>query len=185
MYKFEEKDIQLKMQKAIESLNHNVGSVRTGRASTAFLENVRVESYGSRVSIKEVATISVTGNDALSIQAFDSSMTAAIVKAIREAELGVNPVHEGSIIKIVLPRMTEERRKELAKVIEKYGEDSKVAIRNIRRSFNDGIKDAEKNKEISKDDAKRFEDSVQKVTDNTIKQLESLVKTKSEEIMKV
>lgn len=185
MYQFQEKDIQVKMQKALDSLNYNVGSVRTGRASSNFLDSIKVESYGSMMSVKELATVSISGNDTLSVQAFDASTAPSIAKAIREASLGVNPIQEGSVIRIVLPKMTEERRKELVKLVEKYGEDSKVVVRNIRRNINDEIKAAEKNKEISKDDAKRFEDIVQKVTDNTMKSLELIVKNKGEEIMKV
>lgn len=185
MYEFKENDVKQRMQKALDALMHNLNSVRTGRASSGFLDNVKVNAYDSWVSIKEVATVTVSGNDTLIVQPFSSDMLASISKGIVDADLGVNPAQDGGTIRVKLPKMTEERRKELVKIVEKDGEDVKIGIRNIRRDFNDDIKNAEKEKEIAKDDAKRYEDAVQKITDTTIKQVEMLVKNKSEDVMKI
>jgi len=185
MYSFSKKDIEERMQKAFSAFENNTTSVRSGRANPAFLENVRVEIYGQKLQLKEVASVSILDNFTLSVKPFDASSASIINKAIQEAGLGVNPIQENGIIRIPLPKMTEDRRKELAKLIEKYGEDSKISLRNIRRDENDKIKKAEKDKDISEDEMKRSEIEVQKTLEVFTKKIEELVKKKSEEILKV
>jgi ribosome recycling factor len=182
---FNEKNLKEKIQKSIEALKTNLASVRTGRANPAFLENVHVEVYGSSMSLKQVATISVDTNSSLKVTPFDKGSAKDIYAGIRDAGLGINPIQDGGDIRVPLPQMTEERRKELQKVVQKYGEDTKVAIRNIRRDTNDDLKKANKDKQISDDELKRYATSVDKIVDASTAEIDSLVTKKSKELMEV
>ncbi|QED23073.1 ribosome recycling factor [Candidatus Deianiraea vastatrix] len=185
MYNFNKKEVENRMQKALDAFENHLGSVRSGRASPAFLESVLVEIYGQKMRLKEVASISVVDNFTLSVKPFDSSSASVINKEIQDAGLGVNPILESGIIRVPLPKMTEDRRKEMVKICEKYAEDSKIAIRNIRRDENDKTKKAEKDKEISKDEMERNEADVQKITDMFIKKIEDSLDRKSKEILHI
>ena len=173
------------MKKTIEKVKHDFSTVRTGRANAALLEGVKVESYGSLMALNQVAGISVPDGRTLEIRPWDMSQLAAIEKAILKSDLGLTPVNDGKLIRISIPALTEERRKEIIKVVNKMSEDYKVAIRNERRNIIDQIKQAEKNKEITEDDRKKYENDSQKLTDTYIKKIEELVKQKEEDLMKI
>ena len=173
------------MKKTIEKVKHDFSTVRTGRANAALLEGVKVESYGSLMALNQVAGISVPDGRTLEIRPWDMSQLAAIEKAILKSDLGLTPVNDGKLIRISIPALTEERRKEIIKVVNKMSEDYKVAIRNERRNIIDQIKQAEKNKEITEDDRKKYENDSQKLTDTYIKKIEELVKQKEEDLLKI
>jgi ribosome recycling factor len=173
------------MKKTIEKVKHDFSTVRTGRANAALLEGIKVESYGSLMALNQVAGVSVPDGRTLEIRPWDMSQLAAIEKAILKSDLGLTPVNDGKLIRISIPALTEERRKEIIKVVNKMSEDYKVAIRNERRNIIDQIKQAEKNKEITEDDRKKYENDSQKLTDTYIKKVEELVKQKEEDLMKI
>ena len=173
------------MKKTIEKVKHDFSTVRTGRANAALLEGIKVESYGSLMALNQVAGVSVPDGRTLEIRPWDMSQLAAIEKAILKSDLGLTPVNDGKLIRISIPALTEERRKEIIKVVNKMSEDYKVAIRNERRNIIDQIKQAEKNKEITEDDRKKYENDSQKLTDTYIKKIEELVKQKEEDLMKI
>lgn len=173
------------MKKTIEKVKHDFSTVRTGRANAALLEGIKVESYGSLMALNQVAGVSVPDGRTLEIRPWDMSQLAAIEKAILKSDLGLTPVNDGKLIRISIPALTEERRKEIIKVVNKMSEDYKVAIRNERRNIIDQIKQAEKNKEITEDDRKKYENDSQKLTDSYIKKIEELVKQKEEDLMKI
>lgn len=185
MYIFDEKEIESRMSKSFEAFEHHLGSIRTGRASSAFLEDVRIEVYDSKMSLKELANISILDNFTLSVRPWDTNLTNQIGRAIQEAGLGVNPIVESAIIRVPLPKMTEDRRKEMVKIAHNYGEETKVALRNIRHDENHRIEKAEKDKEISEDDMHRFREKVQKIIDQFTKKVDESVKRKSSEIMDI
>jgi len=173
------------MKKTIEKVKHDFSTVRTGRANAALLEGIKVESYGSLMALNQVAGISVPDGRTLEIRPWDLSQLAAIEKAILKSDLGLTPVNDGKLIRISIPALTEERRKEIIKVVNKMSEDYKVAIRNERRNIIDQIKQAEKNKEITEDDRKKYENDSQKLTDLYIKKIEELVEQKEADLMKI
>jgi len=173
------------MKKTIEKVKHDFSTVRTGRANAALLDGIKVESYGSLMALNQVAGISVPDGRTLEIRPWDMSQLAAIEKAILKSDLGLTPVNDGKLIRISIPALTEERRKEIIKVVNKMSEDYKVAVRNERRNIIDQIKQAEKNKEITEDDRKKYENDSQKLTDTYIKKIEELVKQKEEDLMKI
>lgn len=173
------------MKKTIEKVKHDFSTVRTGRANAALLDGIKVESYGSLMALNQVAGVSVPDGRTLEIRPWDLSQLAAIEKAILKSDLGLTPVNDGKLIRISIPALTEERRKEIIKVVNKMSEDYKVAIRNERRNIIDQIKQAEKNKEITEDDRKKYENDSQKLTDSYIKKIEELVKQKEEDLMKI
>ena len=173
------------MKKTIEKTKHDFSTVRTGRANAALLDGIKVESYGSLLALNQVAGVSVPDGRTLEIRPWDMSQLAAIEKAILKSDLGLTPVNDGKLIRISIPALTEERRKEIIKVVNKMSEDYKVAIRNERRNIIDQIKQAEKNKEITEDDRKKYENDSQKLTDTYIKKVEELVKQKEEDLMKI
>ncbi len=185
MYQFNKKQIEEHFTKCVDALKNHLGSLRTGRANPAFLDDIRVDVYGSKMKIKEIANVNVLDNFTLAVKPFDSSSLGQIAKGIQESGLGLNPIQDATLIRVPLPQITEERRKELAKISEKYGEEGKIAVRNVRRDENDKIKKAHKDKEISEDDLKKFEADVQKITDLSIKSIDEAVKVKIAEIMKV
>ena len=176
-------DIQRRMQGAVESLRHDLSGLRTGRASTSLLDPVVVEVYGSHMPINQVATVSTPEPRMLTVQVWDRSNVGPVEKAIRSAGLGLNPITEGQNIRLPIPDLTEERRKELAKLAGQYSEKAKIAVRNIRRDGMDMLKTDEKKNEISEDERKRLETEVQKLTDDTVSELDSIAAAKEKEIL--
>lgn len=185
MLKEIQKDAQTRMNKSIESLRQDLTKVRTGRASTALVDHLKVDYYGADMPLSQVATITVSDARTLTITPWEKQMVAPVEKAIIASNLGLNPNTAGTTIRINLPALTEERRKELSKHVHNEGENAKVAIRNIRRDANQQIKDLLKEKEISEDEERRSEDEVQKLTDQAIKGVDEVVKAKEEELMAV
>ncbi|MBK6797700.1 MAG: ribosome recycling factor [Acidobacteria bacterium] len=179
------KETKSRMEKVVEDFRHKLGSVRTGRASTSLLDNIHVEYYGSQMPLNQVATIHAPEASMLTVQPFDPSLINDIEKALRSSELGVNPSNDGKLIRIPIPPLTEERRKQMVKVIHEMAEDHKTAIRNIRRDSNDKLKKLLKDKAISEDEEKGGLDDVQKLTDGQIAKLTDLTRHKEEEILKV
>src|SRR5574338_49838 len=176
-------DLKRRMHGAVDALRHDLGAVRTGRASTALLDPVHVEVYGSNMPLNQVATVSTPEQRMLSVQVWDRSNVQPVEKAIRNAGLGINPIVDGQVIRLPIPELTEERRKELAKLVGQYAEKAKVAVRNVRRDGMDHLKQDEKKHEISEDERKRLETEVQKLTDDTIKDIDELAQTKEKEIL--
>lgn len=174
-----------KMEKSISVLKEDLQTVRAGRANPNMLAKVTVEYYGTQTPITQIAGISVPEPRLLQVSPYDKSALAAIEKAIIAADLGLNPNNDGNLIRISIPQLTEDRRKELVKQVQKMGEDTKISIRNIRRDSNDSIKKEEKDASISEDDSKRLQDEIQKITDSTIKKVDDVIKTKEEEIMEI
>lgn len=179
------KDASNRMNKTIEALRSELAKVRTGKATTALLDGVKVDYYGTMTPINQVGNITVLDPHTLSITPWDKSMVQVIDKAILEANLGFNPINDGTNLKIPIPALTEERRKDFVKVIKKFGEDAKVAIRNVRRDANEHLKREEKDKKMSEDELKLAEDEVQKLTDQHIKLIDDILKHKEKEIMEV
>lgn len=178
-------ELEAKMKKTIASLAHDLGGIRTGRASTSLVEPILAEVYGSKMPISQVATVSSLDARTLSIQVWDKEAVKSVERAITNANLGVNPVTEGQVIRFSLPSLTEERRMEYAKMASKYGENAKISIRNSRRDTMDILKKAEKSKEISEDDLKKLSDKVQKTTDTHTKEIDEKVAAKETEIKQV
>ena len=178
-------DIKNRMQKSITSLRDELAGLRTGRASASLLEPVTVEAYGSRMPLSQVATVTVPEPRMLSVQVWDRSMANAVEKAIRDSGLGLNPMGEGQIIRVPLPELNEQRRKELAKVAHNYAEAARVAVRHIRRDGMDALKKAEKDSVLSQDDARVQADLVQKATDAAVAEVDQLVAAKEAEILQV
>ena len=176
-------DLNRRMHGALEALRHDLGGLRTGRASTALLDPVNVEVYGSHMPLNQVATVSTPEARLLSVQVWDKSNVQPVEKAIRNAGLGINPIVDGQIIRLPIPELTEERRKELAKLVGQYAEKARIAVRNVRRDGMDHLKTDEKKHEISEDERKRLEHEVQKLTDETIKEIDVLAETKEKEIL--
>src|SRR5918998_2010998 len=168
-------DLKRRMHGAVEALKHDLSGLRTGRANTALLDPVTVEVYGSHMPLNQVATVSAPEPRLLSVQVWDRSNVSSVEKAIRSAGLGINPVTDGQNVRLPIPDLTEERRKELAKLSHQYAEKAKIAVRNVRRDGMDALKADEKKKEISQDEHKRLEQEVQKLTDETIKEIDSVV----------
>ena len=182
-------DVQLvlddKMKKSISVLKEELNTVRAGRANAALLDQIKVDYYGSPTPLKNISNISVPDPRTLMISPFDPKSIHDIEKALNVANLGINPSNDGKVIRLVIPPVTEERRKELIKVIKKFGEDSKVAVRNERRDANDELKKQEKAGELTEDDLKKSLDDVQKKTDKTIKDIDGIIVDKEKEIMEV
>jgi len=180
---YNKSDIQRRMQGAVDALKHDLAGLRTGRASTALLDPIQVEVYGAHMPLNQVATVSAPEPRLLSVQVWDRSNVSAVEKAIRNAGLGINPVTDGQNIRLPIPDLTEERRKELAKLASQYAEKAKIAVRNVRRDGMDALKTDEKKKEISEDEHKRLDAEVQKLTDDTIKEIDSVTAAKEKEIL--
>lgn len=174
-----------KADKTIEMLKENLNTVRAGRANAALLDKVSAEYYGAPTPLKSLATISVPDPRTLQIAPFDVSCIAAIEKAINEANLGMAPSNDGKVIRLTVPQLTEERRKELTKTTKKMGEDAKVALRNLRRDANDSAKKKEKDGEVTEDELKKGLDKIQKATDNHTKSVDDLIAKKDKEILEV
>lgn len=178
-------DMEIRVQKTIESLKKDFSGLRTGRASTALLDSIMVDAYGSMVPINQVANVSVPEARMLSVNVWDKNLLKHVEKAIRESSLGLNPMNDGAGLRIPLPPLSEERRIELTKIAGRYTEDAKVAVRNIRRDVLDKIKKMKNDNEISEDEQKRYEEEVQKITDNATKEMDDLLKAKDVEIKQV
>ncbi|MGR6836126.1 ribosome recycling factor [Syntrophomonas erecta] len=174
-----------KMKKTLEHLSRDLASLRAGRANPAMLDKVTVEYYGTPTPLNQLANITVPEARLLVIQPWDKSSIPDIEKAIMKSDLGVNPTNDGNVIRVAIPQLTEERRRDLVKVIKKRGEEAKVAIRNIRRESNDMLKLGEKDKLISEDEVKRGLDEVQKITDKYIKETDVILQAKEKDIMEV
>jgi ribosome recycling factor len=180
---YNKSDLERRMHGAVESLKSDLGGLRTGRANTGLLDPIVVEVYGSSMPLNQVATVSVPEPRLLSVQVWDKSNVNSVEKAIRNAGLGINPITDGNNIRLPIPDMTEERRKELVKLAHNYAENAKIAARNVRRDGNDDLKADEKKKEISEDDRKRFETEVQKLTDATVADIDAALASKEKEIL--
>ncbi len=179
------KHTEEKMHKAAEVVRQEFAKIRTGKATTALLDGIRVEYYGSQVPLNQVANVSVPDVHTISIQPWDKNMVSAIDKAILAANLGLNPVPDGSVVRVPIPPLNEERRKELVKLVKKFAEDGKISVRNIRRDAIEHLKKSEKAEHFSEDERKRAETEVQKMTDKVIKDIDGLVALKEKEIMEV
>jgi len=177
------KDIDSKMTAAIETVGREVAAVRTGRASTALLDTLRVDYYGTLTPVNQVGSISVPDARTLMIQPWELSQLGAIEKAIMKSDLGLTPANDGKAIRLTMPTLTEERRKQLAKTVHKIAEDGRVAIRNVRREANDKLKGMAKDKKISEDEERRGHDQIQKTTDRFIAKVDELLKKKEQEIL--
>jgi len=173
------------MDSAIEALRREFGSVRTGKASPALLDTVKVEAYGSYMPLNQVGTVSAPEARLLLVQPWDSGMLGPIERAIREADLGLNPANDGKIIRVPIPPLTEERRKEYVRLLHKMAEEARVAVRHVRKEANDAIKASQKDGDTSEDDARREQDEVQKLTDKYVEKIDELTKHKEAEVMEV
>ena len=173
------------MKKSLEVLTHELSGIRTGKASPALLDSLRVNYYGSMVPVKQVANVAVHDARMITIQPWDRGLIQEIEKAIRQSELGLNPQNDGGLIRLPIPPLTEERRKDLVKVVKRIGEDSKVAIRNVRRDANDRIKKLEKEHDLSEDDMRHKQDAIQKLTDNFVKRVDDAITAKEKEILEI
>ena len=182
---FDLNDIKRRMQGAVNALKHDLGSLRTGRASANLLDPIQVDAYGAVMPINQVATVSVPEPRLLSVQVWDRSMIHAVEKAIRDSDLGLNPLTEGQTIRLRIPEMTEQRRKEMVKVAHKYAEEARVAIRHVRRDGLDLLKKMEKDHAIGQDEEKRQADQVQKATDQFICEVDQVLASKEREILQV
>ena len=178
-------DAKTRMEKSFESLKADFGGLRAGRAHANLLDGITVEAYGSPTPLSQVGTVSVPDARTLSVSVWDKGLAKAVEKAIRESDLGLNPVSDGQLIRIPIPPLSEERRKELVKVAGKYAEQGKVAVRNVRRDALDGIKKLKKDNAISEDEEKKYENEIQKLTDETIKKIEDELARKEKDIMQV
>jgi ribosome recycling factor len=182
---FDLADVKRRMQGAINAFKNDLGSLRTGRASPNLLDPIQIDAYGSMMPITQVATINVPEPRLLSVHVWDRGMVAAVEKAIRESDLGLNPQTEGQVIRLRIPEMTEQRRKEMVKVAHKYAEEARIAVRHVRRDGLDLLKKLEKDSAISEDDGKRHADQVQKATDQFVAEIETILVAKEKEIMHV
>ena len=179
------RNLEQALGQVIQSLVNQLSRVRTGRASASLLDNVKVEYYGTPTPLNQMGQISTPEARLLQIQPFDKQMINEIEKSILSSNLGVTPSNDGNLIRIPFPALTEERRKEQVKEVKKYGEDSKISIRNIRRDKNDVVKKSEKNKELSEDDSKKYQGEIQKVTDGFISKIDVIILEKEKELLKV
>ena len=182
---FDTADLKRRMQGAIQALRHELAGLRTGRASANLVEPVQVQAYGQSMPLNQVATISIPEARTISIQVWDKGMVSAVEKAIRDSNLGLSPVIEGQVLRIRIPELKEQRRKEMVKVAHRYGEEGRVAVRHVRRDGLDQLKKLLKDKAISEDDEKRFESEVQKATDGAVSEVDQLIASKEKEIMQV
>ena len=179
------KEFQRKMEKTLEVLASDFGAVRAGRANAQVLDRISVEYYGQPTPLNQVGTISSPDPRTLIIQPWDGSLLKAIEKAIQASDLGINPQNDGRVIRLIFPQLTEERRKDLTKQVRKYGEESKVAIRNIRRDAVDQAKKAQKKSELTEDDEKKMEKDIQEMTDKYIKKVDEMCAKKEKELMEI
>ncbi len=182
---FNEKNYSSKMDKTIQSLKKDISTLRTGRANSAMLDNIRVDVYGQQMPINQLATISIPEARLISIQVWDQANVTLVDAAIKKSDLGVNPQIDGQLLRIRIPDLTEERRKDLTKILKNMSEKSKVSIRNIRREANEDIKKLLKDKQASEDETKNFEKKIQKITDDNVVVIEKIVADKEKEILSI
>jgi len=174
-----------KMQKSIEALKNDLAKVRTGRAHTGLLDHIHVDYYGTMMPVPQVANVTLVDARTLGVAPFEKKMLAAIDKAIRDSDLGLNPAAQGDMIRVPMPALTEERRRDLAKVVRSEGEDAKIAVRNVRRDANNTLKELLKNKTVSEDDERRAQDEVQKLTDRYVAEIDKMLQAKEAELMAI
>lgn len=174
-----------KMERAVEIMHREFSSIRTGRATTALLDGIKVEAYGSTVPLVQVASLSAPEPRLLAVQPWDRSLIPEVEKAIQKSDLGLTPSNDGTVIRLPIPQLTEERRKDLVRLVRRVAEEGRVAIRNVRRESNEELKKREKNKEISEDESRRLADQVQNLTDELISELDGMLSNKEKEIMEV
>lgn len=179
------KEARHKMDKTVEAFRNEIAKIRTGKATTALLDGIKVDYYGTMSPLNQVGNVTVLDAHTISITPWDKSMVQAIDKAILASGLGLNPISDGTNLKIPIPPLTEERRKEMVKLVKKFGEDSKVALRNVRRDANDHLKKLEKDKKLTEDELKEAEKETQKLTDEHIAKIDEIIKHKEKEIMEV
>lgn len=179
------KSAETKMQKSIEALKNDLAKIRTGRAHAGLLDHVMVEYYGSMVAVNQVANVNLGDARTINVQPYEKNMAAKIEKAIRDCDLGLNPATNGELIRVPMPMLTEERRRDLTKIVRTEGEGAKVAVRNVRRDANDALKKLVKDKAISEDDERRAQDEVQKMTDKAIVEIDKLLQQKEADLMAV
>jgi ribosome recycling factor len=177
--------VDQKMQRSLEAFKSDLAKIRTGRAHTGLLDHIQVDYYGSNVPISQVANMSLIDARTIGVQPWEKKMVQAVERAIRDADLGLNPATQGDLIRVPMPALTEERRRELVKVVKNEAETAKIAVRNLRRDANEQLKKLLKDKEISEDDERRSQDDVQKLTDKFVTEIDKLVLTKEAEIMTV
>ena len=185
MPRYDKSDLQRRMRGAVDALRHDLGGLRTGRASISLLDPINVDVYGANMPINQVGTVSAPEPRTLSVQVWDKSNVGAVEKAIRNSGLGLNPLIDGQTIRLPIPDLTEERRKELAKLAGQYAEKARIAARNVRRDGMDDVKADEHKKEIGEDERKRLETEVQKLTDETIAEIDSTTADKEKEILEL
>jgi ribosome recycling factor len=179
------KTAEQKMTKSLEALRHDLAKVRTGRAHTGLLDHVQVEYYGSMVPLSQVANVTLMDARTIGVQVWEKQLAGKVEKAIRDADLGLNPASQGEVIRVPMPALTEERRKELFKVVKHEGENAKIAIRNLRRDANTHLKDALKKKEVSEDDERRTQDEIQRLTDRYVAEVDRMLVEKEKDLMAV
>jgi len=179
------RDAEDHMDKSLDSLRRELSTIRTGRANPEIIEHVQVEYYGQSMPLQQLASISVPEARQLVVQPYDRGSVGAIEKALRQSELGFNPTNDGNIVRIIIPQLTEERRRDLVKVVHKRVEEAKVAVRNVRRDVNDQLKKMRKDKSMSEDEEKRALDQLQKVTDKMVREAETIGQTKEQEMLEV
>ncbi len=179
------KEAERKMAVSIDHLHHEFAKVRTGRASVTLVEDMKVDYYGSPTPLNQAATLGTPDPRTITIQPWDQGLLSAIEKAIQSSDLGLNPANDGKIIRLTIPPLTEERRKDLSKVVRKYGEECKVAIRNVRRDVNDQYKQLEKKHEMSEDDSRKGQEQLQKITDRLIQEVDKITQGKEKDLMEV
>ncbi len=178
-------DAEERMEKALTALERDYGKLRTGRATTSLVEDIKVDYYGTPTPVKQLASVAVPDSRTVTIQPWDRGAFALVEKAILKSDLGLTPMNDGKLIRIAIPPLTEDRRKELTKVAKKYTEEAKVAIRNIRRDVNDGLKKLEKDKLLSEDELKKAMDDIQKITDSSVAKADTKAAAKEKEIMEI
>ena len=179
------KTTEQKMQKSLEALRADLGKVRTGRAHTGLLDHVMVDYYGSPTQITQVANVTLVDSRTIGVQPWEKNMVGPVERAIRDSDLGLNPATNGDLIRVPMPMLTEERRRDLIKVVKSEGEDAKIAVRNIRRDANNTLKEALKKKEIAEDEERRMQDEVQKLTDRFVAEIDKMLAAKEADLMAV
>ncbi|MBT9614022.1 MAG: ribosome recycling factor [Burkholderiales bacterium] len=179
------KSAEQKMQKSIEVLKNDLGKIRTGRAHSGLLDHVMVDYYGSQVPIAQVANVTVVDARTLGVSPWEKKLVGAIEKAIRDSDLGLNPASQGDLIRVPMPALTEERRRDLTKVVKSEGEDAKIAVRNVRRDANTALKELLKQKTVSEDDERRAQEEVQKLTDRFVTEIDKMLQTKEAELLAI
>lgn len=179
------KTTEQKMLKSLDALKHDLAKVRTGRAHTGLLDHIQVEYYGNLVPINQVANLTLIDARTIGVQVWEKQMSGKVEKAIRDSDLGLNPAAQGEVIRVPMPALTEERRKELIKVVKHEGENAKVAVRNLRRDANHHLKEALKNKDVSEDDERRAQDEIQRLTDRYVAEVDRMLAEKEKDLLAI